>query len=76
MVGIAESSLCQMNVELCTSITEELRPETVQTHFPKTNGEFKVKPLDMDAESNFFMLMLQLTEVIYLLKVPVTDKRQ
>ena len=41
MVGLAESTVCQIVVEVCTAIIEELRSETVEIHFPKTNDEFK-----------------------------------
>ena len=53
MVGLAESTVCQIVVEVCTAIIEELWSETVETHFPKTNDEFKENLLDMDAEWQF-----------------------
>ena len=53
MVGLAESTACRIVVEVCTAIIEELWSETVDTHFPKTNDEFKEKLLDMDAEWQF-----------------------
>ena len=53
MVGLAESTVCQIVVEVCTAIIEELWSETVDTYFPKTNDELKEKLLDMDAEWQF-----------------------
>ena len=53
MVGLAELTVCQIVVEVCTAIIEELWSETVETHFPKTNDEFKENLLDMDAEWQF-----------------------
>ena len=41
MVGLAESTVCQIVAEVCTAIIEELWSETVEIHFPKTNDEFK-----------------------------------
>ena len=61
-------------VEVCTTIIKELRLETVEIHFPKTNDEFKEKLLDNGnflLNGNFRVLLLQLTEVICLLNVPV-----
>ena len=53
MVGLAESTVCQIVVEVCTAIIEELWSEAVEIHFPKTNDEFKETLLDMDAEWQF-----------------------
>ena len=53
MVGQAGSTVCQIVVEVCTTIIEELWSETVEIHFPKTNDEFKEKLLDMDTEWQF-----------------------
>ena len=53
MVGLAESTACQIVVEVCTTIIEELWSETVEIHFPKTNDEFKEKLQDMDTEWQF-----------------------
>ena len=53
MVGLAESTVCQIVVEVCTAIIEELWSETVEIHFPKTNDKFKETLLDMDAEWQF-----------------------
>ena len=53
MVGQAESTVCQIVVEVCTTIIEELWSETVEINFPKTNGEFKEKLLDMNTEWQF-----------------------
>ena len=61
-------------VEVCTTIIKELWLETVEIHFPKTNDEFKEKLLDNGnflLNGNFRVLLLQLTEVICLLNVPV-----
>ena len=41
MVGLAESTVCQIVVEVCTAITEELWSETVEIHFPKTKANSK-----------------------------------
>ena len=60
--------------EVCTTIIKELWLETVEIHFPKTNDEFKEKLLDNGnflLNGNFRVLLLQLTEVICLLNVPV-----
>ena len=53
MVGLAESTACQIVVEVCTAIIEELWSETVGINFPKTNDEFNEKLLDMDVEGQF-----------------------
>ena len=53
MVGLAESTVCQIVLEVCTVIIEELLSETVEIHFPKANDEFKGKLLDMDTEWQF-----------------------
>ena len=53
MVGLAESTVCQIVVEVCTVIIEELWLETIEIHFPKSNDEFQEKLLDMDAEWQF-----------------------
>ena len=53
MVGLAESTVCQIVAEVCTAIIEELWSETVEINFAKTNDEFKEKLLDMDAEWQF-----------------------
>ena len=49
MVGLAEWTACQINVEFCTAITEEIWSETVEIHFPKTNDKSQEKLLDMGA---------------------------
>ena len=41
MVGLAESTVCQIVTEVCTAIIEELCSELVGIDFPKTNDEFK-----------------------------------
>ena len=53
MVGLAESTVFQLVLEVCTVIIEELWLETVEIHFPKSNDEFQEKLLDMDAEWQF-----------------------
>ena len=53
MVRLAESTVFQIVVEVCTAIIEELLSETDEIHFPKTNYEFKEKLLDVDAEWQF-----------------------
>ena len=53
MVGLAESTVCQIVVEVCTVIIEELWLETIEINFPKSNDEFQEKLLDMDAEWQF-----------------------
>ena len=42
MVGLAESTVCQITVEVCKAI--------VDRHFSKSDEDFKEKLLDMDAE--------------------------
>ena len=44
MVGLAESTVCQIVVEVCTAIIEERRSKTIKIHFPKTNYELKKTP--------------------------------
>ena len=53
MVGLAESTVCQIVVEVCKAIVEELWSEAVGRHFPKSDEDFKEKLLDMDAEWQF-----------------------
>ena len=53
MVGLTESTVCQIVVEVCATIIEELWSETVEIHFPKTNDEVKDKLPDMDDEWQF-----------------------
>ena len=50
MVGLAESTVCQILVEVSNAIVEELWSETVDRHFPKSDEDFKEKLLDMVAE--------------------------
>ena len=50
MVGLAESTVCQILVEVCKAIVEELWSEVVDRHFPKSDEDFKEKLLDVDAE--------------------------
>ena len=52
MVGLAESTVCQIVVEVCKAIVEELWSE-VDHRFPKSDEGFKEKLLDMDAEWQF-----------------------
>ena len=53
MVGLAESIICQIVVEVCTAILEELWSEAVDCHFPKSDEDSKEKLLDMDDEWQF-----------------------
>ena len=53
MVGLAESTVCQIVVQVCKAIVEELWSEAVACHFPKSDEDFKEKLLDMDAEWQF-----------------------
>ena len=53
MVAVAESTVCQIIIEVSTGIIEELWSETVEIHFPEKNDKFKEKLLDTDAESQF-----------------------
>ena len=71
MVGLAESTVCQRVVEVCTAIFEELWPETVEIHFPKTNDEFKEKLLDMDAEWQFSYAFAAIDGSHLLIKFPI-----
>ena len=41
MVGLAESTACQVVTEVCIVIIEELCSELVGINSPKTNDEFK-----------------------------------
>ena len=50
MVGLAESTVCQIVVEVCKAIVEELWSEAVEHHFTKSDWDSKEKLLDMDAE--------------------------
>ena len=53
MVGLVESTICQIVVEVCKAIVEELWSEAVDCHFPKSDEDFKEKLLDMDEEWQF-----------------------
>ena len=50
MVGLAESTVCQIPVEVSKTIVEELWSEVVDRHFLKSDEDFKEKLLEMDAE--------------------------
>ena len=41
MVGLAESTVCQIVVEVCKAIVEELWSEAVDHRFPKSDEDFK-----------------------------------
>ena len=76
MVGLVESTVCQLVVEVYIAIIEEFWSETVEIHFPKTNDEFKDKLKHMDAEWQFPYAFTASDKVICLLNVSVVDKRQ
>ena len=50
MAGLAESTVCQIVVEVCTVIIGELWSEIAEIHLLKTNDEFREKLLDMNAD--------------------------
>ena len=53
MVGLAESTVCHIVVEVCKATVEELWSEAVDRHFPKSDEDFKERLLDIDAEWQF-----------------------
>ena len=67
MVGLAESTVCQIVVEDCTAIIEELWSETVD----EINDEFKEKLQDMDAEWQFSYAFAAIDGSHLLIKFPI-----
>ena len=53
LVGLAESTVCKIVLEVCRAIIEELWSESVDRHFPKSEQAVKEKLVDMDAEWQF-----------------------
>ena len=53
MVALAESTVCQIVVEVSKATVEELWSEAVDHRFPKSDEDFIEKLLDMDAEWQF-----------------------
>ena len=53
MAGIAESTVCQIIIEVSEAIVETMWPDAVDKHFPKTESDFKTAMLDMDEEWQF-----------------------
>ena len=65
MVGLAESTVCQIVVEVCKAIVEELWSEAVDRHFPKSDEDFKEKLLIWMQSGNLLMLFLVLMVATY-----------
>ena len=65
MVGLAESTVCQIVVEVCKAIVDELWSEAVDHHFPKSDEDFKEKLLIWMQSGNLLMLFLVLMVATY-----------
>ena len=76
MVGLAESTVCQIVVEVCKAIVEELWSEAVGRHFPKSDEDFKEKLLDMDAEWQFPYAFSSIDGSHLPIKYPNVDRKQ
>ena len=50
---LAESTVCQIVVEVCKAIVEELWSEAADCHFLKSDEYFKENLLDINAERQF-----------------------
>ena len=53
MAGIAESTVCQIVIEVSEAIVETLWKDGVDKYFPQTEKDFKTGLLDMDEEWQF-----------------------
>ena len=64
MVGLGESTICQIVIEVCKTTVEELWSEVVEHHFPKSDISKKNCRTWMQS-SNFLMLFLALMVATY-----------
>ena len=53
MVGLAESRVCKIVIELCYAILENLWTDAVERHFPKSVDDFRANLQEMECEWQF-----------------------
>ena len=50
MVGLAESTVSKIAIEVCNAILENLWTDAVDKHFPKSVDDFRNKHQEMECE--------------------------
>ena len=58
MVGLAESTVCKIVIEVRNAILENLWTDAVDRHFPKSVGDFCNKLQEVDVSGNLNLLLL------------------
>ena len=53
IAGVAESTVCQIIIDVCKAIAEKLWEESVESHFPESKEEFQEFMITMGSEWQF-----------------------
>ena len=74
MAGVAESTVCQIIIDVCRAIAETLWEESVESHFPESKEEFQEFMITTESKWQFHMPFVQLIGPIYQLNVQMVEQ--